>query len=126
MKRLPAICVMVLLLSLAGCNARATAEPAPARLQSPDAEARAELTRLVREAVGQYQVSFTLATLQDQGFLLLERTPAQDPAGHRLPGRDLSEPERFELWLQGDQCVLRQVRSGAEWPLEHAECRERD
>lgn len=127
MSRLILIGVTVLLLAVSGCSAHATTESVPAILQAaPDAEARAELTRLVHDAVGQYHVTFTFATLQEQGFLLLERTPARGPGGHRLPGRDLSEPERFEVWLQGEQCVLRQVRTGAEWPLEHARCRARD
>lgn len=116
---------MLAALLLVACNGPAATEPVPARLQPASESAQEELRERVRAATGQYQVSFGFQSLEESGVLLLERTPGHDPAGRRLPGRDLSEPERFELWLEQGQCVLRQLRTGEQWPLDHASCEPR-
>ncbi len=111
-----------LALLLAGCVQSAPAEELPARLVAPDAAARAELRSVVAAAIGQADVALADDALMADGNLTLERTPRQDPLGHRLPGRDLGEPERFRLLHSGGECVLLHVTSERRWVLEQARC----
>ena len=108
----------------------------PARLVAPSDAARAELRAVVASALGQADVRLAEDALQHDGVLLLERTPRTDPMGHRMPGRDLGAPSRFQLFIADDRClllqaagvllqaagVLLQAAGDRSWTLEQARC----
>lgn len=94
----------------------------PARLLPPSDAARAELRAVVAAAIGQADVRLAEDALQQDGVLLLERKPRSDPMGHRVPGRDLGAPSRFQLFIADDRCLLRHAESDRSWPLEQARC----
>lgn len=94
----------------------------PARLVAPSDAGRAELRAVVATAIGQIDVRLAEDALQQDGMLLLERTPRSDPLGHRVPGRDPGAPSRFQLYVVGDRCLLRQTDVPRSWTLEHVRC----
>ena len=111
-----------LLAGAAGCVGAPAAEPVPARLVAPDDASRAELRRVLGDAIGRTDVVLAADALVTDGILLLERTPGADPSGHRLPGRDLGEPEHFRLLMVNDACVIEHRRTARRWVLANARC----
>ncbi len=109
-------------LVLGGCAQPAPAEERPARLLNPDPAVREELRTIVAAALGQREVTLADDALTADGMLLLERTPRQDPLGHRVPGRELGAPDRFQLLRSGDDCVLLHAPSERRWVLVQARC----
>lgn len=107
---------------LAGCAQSAPVADRPARLLDPDATVRSELRSVVAAALGRSDVLLADDALTTDDLLILERTPRQDPLGHRVPGRDLGAPEHFRLLRSSGQCVLLHVGSERRWVLEHARC----
>lgn len=107
---------------LAGC-VHAAAKPAvPAKMIDPDAGSRAELHDVVAAAIGQAAVQLAHDALTEDSVLLIERTPRTDGLGHRLPGRDLGAPRRFQLLRTGSDCILTEADSDRRWLLTQARC----
>ncbi|MCC5885186.1 MAG: hypothetical protein JJT88_02005 [Gammaproteobacteria bacterium] len=107
---------------LAACTGSSLAPETPARLIEADAASRAELQAVVAAAMGQATVQLADDALIDDGILLIERTPRTDHLGHRLPGRDLGAPRRFQLFRAGSDCILIEGGSDRRWVLEQARC----
>ena len=107
---------------LAGCIQPTVAPDEPARLIEPDAASRAELQVVVAAAIGQTTVQLADDALSEDGVLLLERMPHTDNLGHRMPGRDLGAPKRFQLFRAGSDCILTETGSDRRWVLEQARC----
>lgn len=114
--------LLAAILVLSGCAQLMPPEERPARLLNPDAAAREELRTVVAGALGQRDVTLADDALTADGTLLLERTPRQDPLGHRVPGRELGAPDRFQLLRSGDDCVLLHPHSERRWVLASARC----
>lgn len=116
-----ALSLLAGLLLLASCKSSQLQDTTPAVL-SPNAEAaRHEIAMHIGEALG------GSVLLADDAFtrssqLVIERRAHRDPAGNRLPGRILDEPDRFRLMLHKDDCVLLHTNSGRQWVLEQAPC----
>ncbi len=107
-----------------GCQAAPTAHETDAVVVAPDAAGRAELRRVVSQAVGGRPVTLADDALTRDSQLILERTPRQGPEGVRVPGRDVEEPERFRLVLNSDgQCMLVHLNTGNRHPLRDVRCR---
>lgn len=77
---------------------------------------------MLTAATGQADVRLAEDALQQDGVLLLERRPRSDPMGHRVPGRDLGAPSRFQLFIVDGRCLLRQADVDRSWTLEQARC----
>ncbi len=107
---------------LAGCLKSAVEAETPARLINVDAASRAELKAVVAAAIGQATVRLADDALIEDGVMLIERTPRTDNLGHRLPGRDLGAPRRFQLFRAGTDCILIEADSDRRWVLEQARC----
>lgn len=113
---------VLLTIALLGCVQPELNEERAARLVAPDAAVRTELRAVVAAALGQDDVMLAADALTRDSVLLLERVPREGPAGTRLPGRELDEPERFVLLRVGGECVLEHVRTGRRWVLRDARC----
>jgi hypothetical protein len=114
---------MLLLLPLGGCHTgAAAADGEPAVLTEPDGRTRAELQRVVSEALGGVEVLLSDEALTDSSVLVIERRRHVDAAGRPIMGRDLGTPDRFLLIRQGGRCVLEHEGSGRRWPLDAARC----
>jgi len=117
------LCVFAFgLQAMPACAARPESARTPAVLVSPGAATRAELERVIRRAIGDVAVTFADDALTASSTLSLEHARPRDPAGRLLNGRELTRPERFELFKQGSRCVLVQSRTGREWTLHHTQC----
>jgi hypothetical protein len=113
---------LLLITLLVGCKNGTLQEEVPARLAEPSASARAELEAIVASAVGAHQLTLADHPFADSNVLIVETTPRRDPQGNRLPGRDLGRPERFQLLVSGEDCILLEERTGERWVLRKARC----
>ena len=78
---------IVLGIVLAGCQARAARPDVPAHVNNPTAESRAELLRVVRDALNGSEVTLADDALTKDSLLIIEPK--------HLTGRDLRRPEHF-------------------------------
>jgi hypothetical protein len=122
-QRLGLACLLAFELQpLLACAARPEALRAPAVIVKPTAETGAELQGVIRNAIGDVSVALADDALTTSNMLSLEHARPRDPEGRPLNGRELSRPEKFELFKRGSRCVLVQSRTGREWTLHHAKC----
>jgi hypothetical protein len=107
-------------LALASCHAR-TPPDVPAVATNPGPESRAELRRVVSDALG---VPVTLAedALVNDSTLIVERTIRRDAQGRPLDGREKGRPEHFRLVKSGEGCVLVHESTGRRFPLSAVSC----
>jgi hypothetical protein len=94
-------------------------------ITSPTPEGRAELVRVVREALHRPQVTLADDALTREGVLIIERARVRGPDGTPALGRDTGRPERFRLVKIGLRCELVHERSGRRFPLSQATCTSR-
>lgn len=86
---------------------------------------RAELVRVVGEALGHSDVLIAEDALTRESSLFIERRPARDATGQRLSGRDYDRPERFDLVKQGNKCVLVHASTQRRYELKDVRCEPR-
>jgi hypothetical protein len=111
------------LLALAGCHARtAGSGDVPAVLTDPTAESRAELQRVVSQALHRPSVTLADDALAADGTLVVERAMRRDAQGRPLQGRETGLPDRFRLVRNGSRCVLVHEGSGRRFTLKAATC----
>lgn len=110
--------ILGLVIPLLGCQ-KPEGSPEPARIVDPGPESRARLELAIGEALG-VPVTLQNDTFADSSELLLE--PAARQGQNRLQGRDLGEPERFELLIHKGDCRLEHVNSGKLYPLPNLRC----
>jgi hypothetical protein len=108
--------------SLPACAVRPDFPGTPAVIADPTPESRRELAAVIREAFGGVPVTLADDALTSSHMLSLEHARPRDPAGRLLNGRELTQPETFELFDRGSRCVLVQTKTGREWTLHHAHC----
>jgi len=122
MKRLSAMIIAVALSPAAGCATDSAATGSPAVIVHPDAGSRAELLRVVRQALGGAPLELAPDALTSSNRLTMEHGRPRDSAGQLFNGRELTHPETFELQRQGSRCVLIHATSGRAWILRRTQC----
>lgn len=115
------LCIATLGVTL-GCGTLRGQSLAPARLVSPSPQTRAELDRIVSQALHGIPVRLADDALVHDSDLIVERIPARDAAGIPVDGRALGKPEHFQLVLRGSSCVVIHERTGRSWTLASATC----
>jgi hypothetical protein len=108
--------------SLAACATVPPTREVPAVLTSPTPKSRADLLRLVREALHGAPVTLADDALTRESTLIIERAPARAPDGTPLTGRDSDRPHHFHLVKSGARCVLVHEGSGHRSVLVDATC----
>jgi hypothetical protein len=108
-------------LALSACVSIAQ-DDSPAVVVDPSADTRAELVRIIGEALGQSDVLLANDALTRESSLFIDRKPARDAAGQRLSGRDYGRPERFDLVKQNNECVLVHVSTQKRYKLAGVRC----
>ena len=91
-------------------------------LTNPTAESRAELVRVVSEAMRGVPVTIADDALTGDDALIIERATRRDAEDMNLRGRDVGRPEHFRLIKSGPQCVLVHAETGRRWTLTSATC----
>ena len=109
------------LLWLAGC-AGSGLDPVPARLVDPTEASRAELRRIVSDALGGAELTISQDALTRDSLLIIERRVHRDLEHGRVVGRDPGRPEQFRLLRDPRGCLLEHLTTGTRWRLEHATC----
>ena len=94
----------------------------PAIIAEPSAESRAELLRVVAEAVNGAPVTLADDALTRESTLIVERREPRDAQGRPLSGRLLDMPLRFHLVLRDGKCVLIRESDAQSWPLGDTRC----
>src|SRR5262249_35060302 len=107
---------------LPACRARGEPSEVPAALTHPTPESRAELLRVVKEALRDPPLTLADDALVRDGELVIERVVRRDASGNPLSGRDTGRPERFRLVRRGECCVLVHEGSGRRFTLSSATC----
>lgn len=115
------LCASVLALTCA-CQMLPAAEARPAVLTHPTAETRAELSRVVSEALHRAPVRLAEDALTHDSVLIIGRAEARDATGLPLQGRELDRPQHFRLVEQAAHCFLIQESTGKRWRLRSATC----
>jgi hypothetical protein len=108
-------------LALASGHAR-SAQDAPAVVANPGPDTRAELRRVVSEALNRASVTLAEDALVHETTLTVERARARDAEGRPLDGRERGRPEHFRLVKSGESCVLVQESTGRRFPLSGVTC----
>jgi hypothetical protein len=106
----------------ATCATAPAAKGVPAVITSPTSEGRAELLRVVSEALHGAPITLADDALVRESTLIVERGKARGPDGTPLQGRDPGRPERFLLVRTGSGCTLVHEGSGRSFPLSSVPC----
>jgi len=109
-------------LALAACAQRSAQPEVPAMLTDPTDQSRAELVRVVSEAMNGAPVTVADDALTAADTLIIERAASRDVKDMNLRGRDTGRPEHFRLVKSGSRCVLVHVETGRRWTLTSASC----
>jgi len=109
-------------LALAGCAPRSAQPEVPAVLTNPTRDSRAELARVVSEAMNGAPVTLADDALTADGTLIVERSAPGAAKDMNLRGRDRDRPELFQLFRSGSRCVLVHAGTGRRWHLASATC----
>ena len=109
------------LLCLAGCCTDPPHAATPALHQQPSQTQRAELSRLIGEALRRPPILLAPDALTHEPSVVIEPMHPRDSSGLPLQGRSLGRPEIFRLMLEGSHCLLLQESTGRRWRL-HASC----
>jgi hypothetical protein len=107
---------------LSGCATAAPARDAPAVITGPTPEGRAELVRVVSQALHAAPVTLGDDALVREDTLIVDRARIRGADGVPLTGRDSGRPERFRLVANGGACVLVHEGSGHRFPLLAVTC----
>ena len=111
-------------LGLAACQAPAPQRDVAAVLLNPTPQSRAQLANALNEMLGVSSVTLADDAFTRSSVLLIERSPARDPDGVRITGRDYGKPETLTLVKSASACVLVNARDGMRIVLTDATCRE--
>lgn len=119
MKYLPVIFASFLLVS---CKQNTVQDAVPAVLVGSDEAGRQEIQQHIENVLGG-SVLLADGVLTGNSEIVVERRPQRDPSGNRLPGRILTEPERFRLIIsRKGECILVHLNSDQHWILEDSRC----
>jgi hypothetical protein len=120
----PVLLVLVasLLLTGWGCRTLPESGDVPARIVRPTPEGRAELDRVVSEALHGATVTLADDALTDVSWLTIERRRPRDIEGRHMGGREMGRPTQFRLFTNNSRCVLVQQPDGPRWELTNSTC----
>ena len=116
-----AIWAAALVLSCA-CESLSAQEERPAVLTNPSAQTRADLHRVVSDALGAAPVRLAEDALTQDSDIIVQHVQPRDAAGLPLNGRALGKPEHLRLIKRGSKCILIHERTGKRWTLGGATC----
>ena len=122
MRRLAVAAGVAGLIATGACAQRSTQADAPAVLVSPTEATRAELLRIVGEAMNGAPVTLAADALTADDTLIVERAARRDAKDMNLGGREMGRPNHFRLVKRGASCVLVHVETGRRWTLASAAC----
>ncbi len=109
-------------LLLSACNTLSAAHDFPAVIVSPTEQSRAELLRIVTNALYGAKLMLADDALTQSSLLNIERSAHRDLRGRQFNGRELGMPHQFRLLRNGSQCVLVKLPDEGRWVLAETSC----
>ena len=94
----------------------------PAVIVNPTDESRAELRQVVSDMLFGAEVALADDALTKSSVLVIERSRIRNLDDKRVSGRDLGEPQRFQLLTTGTECVLIHSPNLARYELTRTDC----
>ncbi len=113
--------IVVLFLSLTGCQTLATDDDVAARITNPTADSRAALQEAVNDALDT-DVMLADDALTDTSVLTIERNPPRSMENLPAQGRNMDGPMQFRLVKNGDDCVLIYTNDDSRRKLANTRC----
>jgi hypothetical protein len=107
---------------LTACATTSTGRDVAAVVTSPTAEGRAELRRVVSQALKGAPVTIADDALTRDSTLIIEHARLRGANGVPLSGREMGRPEHFQLVKNGARCVLVHERTGKRFKLKSVSC----
>jgi hypothetical protein len=109
-------------LSLLSACALQAEESVPALLPENSNAARAEIVAVVSSALAGKKIPITQDVFQQTSRLLLTTPSVTSPQGVNVYSKQIKPALVFELRKIGDNCLLKRLDSGQEWPLKTTSC----
>jgi hypothetical protein len=109
-------------LSLLSACALQADESVPALLPENSNAARAEIVAVVSSALAGKKIPITQDVFQQTSRLLLTTPSVTSPQGVNVYSKQIKPALVFELRKIGDNCLLKRLDSGQEWPLKTTSC----
>ena len=119
MKR--AIGFLVAASGVVGCQTVAMSDDAPGRIAEPTDASRAALQQVVNAALNT-EVLLTDDALTDSSLLVIARKIPQSLDGSPAGGRIMEAPFQFRLVINGDDCILVDLRDDSRHTLNDTVC----
>ena len=108
---------------LAGaCSTTVVQADGPALLTNPGPETLREIEQTVSGALDGAPITLAEDVLTKNSVLVIERGLQRGIGRPPVLGRDLGQPYRFQLVIEGSQCMLVDEQNGRRWPLAGVEC----
>lgn len=104
-----------------GCQSVATDVDRPARIVNPDASSRAVLQGAV-DKILRTQVLLSESALTDTSLLIIENWPTPKMGNPVPQGRMIEPPRQFRLVINGNDCLLIDLRDQSRHPLANTKC----
>lgn len=109
-------------LLLCACNTRSATRDIPALIVNPTQQSRAELLRIVTNALYGANVMLADDALTQSSLLNIERSAHRDLQGRQFNGREPGMPHQFRLLKNGSRCVLVKLPDDGRWALAETSC----
>lgn len=116
-----AIASLVIVFALSAC-ALQTDKAESALLAAESESARAEIVAIINQSFGGKNIPIAKDVFQHSSRLLLGSTVVTSPKGVKIIPAHNNIAIVFELFKQGDRCLLRRIDNSQEWQLQTKEC----
>ena len=113
--------LLAIAIGLAACQTVATEYDKPARISEPDEGSRAALQQTVNAAL-HTEVALADDALTNSSQLFVERVVPKTMEGSPAGGRTMEMPFEFQLVINGDDCVLIDMRDDSRHALQDTSC----
>lgn len=90
---------------------------------NPDTASRAELFEVVSTALHDAKIILADNALTENNTLVIDRKLFRNLSNSPVMGRELGHPILFQLFKNGNQCVLVQKETNNSWILKHTKCK---
>ncbi len=114
--------IILLVILTGGCREPEVQPTGPALLVNPNMESYEEVTKTISAALNGVEVSLSEDVFTTYSIVVIERGMIRGINHPPELGRDLGRPSRFQLILDGTDCVIVDEQSGVHWPLTNVEC----
>ena len=114
---------LLTLILLHACKGHLQADDLPAVLEESTVASRAELVRVISNALNGISVTLAADALTKSSKLVIERIQRRNLQGRIGGGRVLELPEQFRLVIDDSGCVLVRLADDAHYLLKDASCR---